>query len=146
MKVSDLPALAGKTLGPTEWSSVSQEEVNVFADLTNDHNFIHVDPVKAKEPPFGGTIVHGYLAMSMLAPVVQGFLPVEDASVSINYGLDKLRFPAPLPVGARYRVTGEVLSVEEVKGGIQTVIRLSVEVEGSDKPTLVADGVFRFYA
>lgn len=146
MKVADLPNLAGRTMGPTEWSTVSQEEVDAFADLTNDHNFVHVDPVKAKDTPFGGTIVHGYFTVALLAPASQAFMAVEDASLAINYGFDKLRFPAPLPVGAQYRVTGEFLAVDEIKGGFQINLRLSVEVDGAAKPALVADAVYRYYA
>lgn len=147
MKVAELPQLAGKTLGPTEWSSVSQEEVDSFADLTHDHNPVHVDPAFAEKTPFGGTIAHGYFTVALLAPAAQEFLPVEDASLAINYGLDKLRFPSPLLVGTRFRTTGEVTGVDEIKGnGYQVSMTLTVEVEDGDKPVAVAEGLYRYYA
>ena len=144
--VADLPSLAGRTLGPTAWRSLSQAEVDAFADLTDDHNPIHVDPAEAAQTPFGGTIVHGFFTVAMLAPLVNELLAVEGASLSINYGVDKLRFPAPLPVGARFRAGGEIAEVTEVPGGHQLRIAVTVEVEDSAKPALAAECLFRHYA
>lgn len=145
---TDLGGLAGavgKRLGPTAWTEITQEQVNAFADLTGDHNFLHVDPQRARQTPFGGTIAHGFLSVSLLAPVTQ-LLHVFDAAASVNYGLDKLRFPAPLPVGAKWRGTAEVVEVTEIKGGMQARMLATLEVEGSERPAVVADAVFRFYA
>ena len=144
--VADLPSLAGRTLGPTAWRALSQSEVDAFADLTHDHNPIHVDPAEAAQTPFGGTIVHGFFTVAMLAPLVDELIAVEGASVSINYGIDKLRFPAPLPVDARFRATGELAEVTEVGGGYQLRVAVTVEVEDATKPALVAECLFRHYA
>ena len=103
-----LPELIGRPLGQTDWREMTQERVDAFADVTEDHNYIHIDPERAKETPFGGTIAHGYLTVSLLAPITQSLLEVTDAGTSINYGMDKLRFPAPLPVGAEFRGAAEV--------------------------------------
>jgi acyl dehydratase len=137
---------AGTHLGYTDWQEMTQERVDRFADVTGDHQFIHVDPERAKETPFGGTIAHGYLTLALLAPVSQQLLRVTDASMSVNYGLDKVRFPAPLPVGARFRAGGEIVDASEVKGGVQVKIVFTVEVEGADKPALVAESLVRHYA
>jgi acyl dehydratase len=144
--VADLAAHAGERLGPTAWRTLTQAQVDAFADLTEDHNPIHVDPAHAAKTPFGGTIVHGYFTVSLLAPLLDELLRVEGASLSINYGMDKLRFPAPVPVGARFRASAEVAEVSEIKGGVQIKVIASVEVEGSDKPALVAECLFRHYA
>lgn len=148
--VTDLAGLTAITearhLGYTDWQSMTQETVDQFADLTGDHNYIHVDPRRARESPFGGTIAHGYLSLSLLAPITQQLLTVTDAGTSINYGLDKLRFPAPLPVGARYRGGAELTEVTEIPGGVQIRMTGTVEVEGSAKPAVVAECVFRHYA
>jgi acyl dehydratase len=141
-----LPDLVGKHMGFTEWAEMTQERVNQFADVTEDHNFIHVDVERAKQTPFGGTIAHGYLTLSLVAPVTQQLLHVSDAATSINYGLDKVRFPAPLPVGALWHGGAELLEVAEVPGGLQTRVRATIEVKDSEKPSLVAECLFRFYA
>lgn len=133
-------------LGYTNWQQMTQELVDRFAELTGDHNYIHVDPERAKQSPFGGTIAHGYLSLSLLAPVTQQLLVVTDAGTSVNYGLDKLRFPAPLRVGARWRGGAELTEIAPSKGGAQVKLLATVELEDSDKPAVVAEGVFRFYA
>ncbi len=126
---------AGTHLGTTEWQTLTQEQVDVFAVLTDDHNFIHVDPERAARTPFGGTIVHGYLTLAMLAPASFSLLRVEGASLSVNYGLDRLRFPGPLPVGARFRTSMELVSAEEVKGnGVEARVTATIEVEGLRPP------------
>lgn len=147
--VSDIAALAahvGEPLGPTPWRVFTQDDVNRFADLTDDHNFIHVDPEKAAASPFGGTIAHGYLTLAMLAPISQALIEVSDLGMGVNYGLDKVRFPAPVPVGARFRGKGEIAEVTDVNGGVQAKVVLTIEVEGNAKPAVVAECLFRYYA
>ena len=143
--LAELPGLAGQRLGPTEWREMTQARVNEFADVTEDHNYIHVDPERAKDSPFGGTIAHGYLSVALLAPISQQLLDVEGAT-GVNYGMDRLRFPAPLPVGAEFRGSGEVLEVTEVKGGMQVKATFTTEVRDQERPALVADCLFRYYA
>lgn len=143
--LSELPRLVGRVIGPTDWAEMTQERVNEFADVTDDHNFLHVDPERAAATPFGGTIAHGFLSLSLLAPVTQK-LEVTDASAAINYGLDKVRFPAPLPVGKRWRGMAEVAEVQEVKGGYQVKLLARIEVEGSDRPAVAAESLVRFLA
>jgi acyl dehydratase len=144
--LAELPGLAGQHLGPTGWREMTQERVDRFADVTEDHNYIHVDPERAKDSPFGGTIAHGYLSVALLAPISQELLTVSDAATSVNYGMDRLRFPAPLPVGAAFRGSGEVVEVSEVKGGMQVKLALTVEVKDAPKPALVAECLYRYYA
>lgn len=147
--VTDVPGLlrhAGKDLGATAWRTMTQETVNAFADVTEDHNFIHVDADRARQTPFGGTIAHGYLTLSMLAPLLAELLTVENAATSINYGLNKLRFPAPLPVGAEFRATAALTEATEIPGGVQITVVSTVEVKDQPKPALVAECLFRHYA
>jgi acyl dehydratase len=144
--VSGLAAHAGTHLGFSEWRTMTQDEVDAFADLTGDHNWIHVDRERAAGGPFGGTIAHGYLTLSLLAPLMLELLRVEGASTVINYGLNRVRFPAPLPVGARYRAGLELANVEEIAGGVQAQLNATVEVEGAGKPSLAAECVVRYYA
>ncbi|MDA0179646.1 MaoC family dehydratase [Solirubrobacter phytolaccae] len=143
--LEELPGLAGQRLGPTDWQPMTQERVNEFADVTEDHNYIHVDPERAAASPFGGTIAHGYLSVALLAPISQELLDVSGAT-GVNYGMDRLRFPAPLPVGAAFRGVGEVTEVEEVRGGMQVKVTLTLEVRDQERPALVADCLFRYYA
>jgi acyl dehydratase len=135
----------GSHLGHTEWRVMEQDRVNRFADATDDHQWIHVDVERAKASPFGGTIAHGYLTLSLLAPITTQLLKVTDATAGLNYGLDRVRFPAPLPVGAQWRGGAEILEVSEVTGGLQVKFRATVEVKGSEKPAMVADGLVRLY-
>jgi acyl dehydratase len=143
--VSELSKHVGAQLGPTEWQEMTQDRVNRFADVTDDHNFIHVDPERAKDTVFGGTIAHGYLTLSMLAPISQGLLHVTGAKASINYGNDKVRFPAPLPVGAQFRGSGVLTEVTGVAGGVQAKATFTIEVKDQPKPALVAECLFRFF-
>ncbi len=143
--MAGLSQLVGAKLGPSEWVEVTQDHVNQFADLTGDHKFVHVDPQRAKETPFGGTIAHGLLSLSLLAPVVKQ-LRVSDARTTANYGFDKVRFPAVLPVGRRWRGTAEIIEVTEIKGGVQAKLAATVEVEGSERPAVAAECLVRFYA
>jgi acyl dehydratase len=144
--IAELPQRAGEHLGSTAWRTVTQGQVDAFADLTEDHNPIHVDPGHAAGTPFGGTIVHGYFTVSLLAPLLEELLHVEGAALSVNYGIDKLRFPAPVPVGANFRASAELAEVTEVKGGVQIRVVATVEVESSPKPALVAECLFRHYS
>lgn len=143
--IAELPSHIGRRLGPTPWQVMTQECVNQFADLTGDHNFIHVDPDRAKATRFQGTIAHGYLTLSMVGPISQQLIAVEDAGTSINYGLNKVRFPAPLPVGAAYRGQGEILDVTSMDGGVQVTATFTVEVQNGQKPALVAECLLRYY-
>jgi len=144
--LSRLPELSGQPLGHTEWREMTQDRVDAFADVTEDHNYIHVDPERAKDTPFGGTIAHGYLTVSLLAPITQSLLEVSDAKTSINYGMDKLRFPAPLPVGAEFRGAAEVADVATIDGGAQVKLAVTVEVRDAPRPALAAEVLLRFYA
>ena len=144
--LAGLAALAGVELGPTEWREMTQDRVDAFAHVTEDHNFIHVDPARASETPFGGTIAHGYLTLSLLAPVTQELLKVTDAAVSLNYGLDRVRFPAPLPVGAQFRGSARIEEVTPLEGGVQVKVAATIEVRDTPKPALAAECLFRFYS
>jgi len=143
--IADLPRHAGRKLGPTEWQPMTQDSVNRFADLTNDHNFIHVDPERARQTPFRGTIAHGFLTLSMLGPISQQLVVVEDAATSINYGLNKVRFPSAMPVGAEFRGHGEVVDVTEIDGGVQLTAAFTIEVKGAGRPAVAAECLFRYY-
>ncbi len=140
-----LPDHVGEHLGYTDWRELTQDTVNQFADVTGDHNYIHVDVERAKSSPFGGTVAHGYLTLSLVAPVTMELLKVTDATTGINYGLDKVRFPAPLPVGAQWRGGAELVEVKEVPGGMQGKVVATVEVKGSQKPAMVAECLIRVY-
>ena len=141
--IDGLKECVGRRLGPTEWRVMTQDQVNQFADLTDDHNFIHVDPERAGQTRFGGTIAHGFFSLALIPPVTQ-LLEVTDSAVNINYGLDRVRFPAPLPVGAEWRGTGEITDVTDCSGGVQAKIATTIEVKDSDRPVVAADCVFRF--
>jgi acyl dehydratase len=143
--IEGLKALQGQTIGPSEWREVTQEDINTFADLTNDHQWIHVDVERAKtESPFGTTVAHGNLTLSLIDGMRLEMMNTTGFVLGVNYGWNKVRFPAPVPAGSRVRTTGEIVEVEEVGGGWwQIVTRFTVEVEGSDKPACVADSVGR---
>ena len=140
----ELLGAAGRDLGTTEWLTIGQERINQFADATEDHQWIHVDVEKAKSGPFGGTIAHGYLTLSLCASFLGQLASVSGITMGINYGIDKARFIAPVPSGSRVRGQGEVVSVTEVTGGVQAVVRITVELEGSAKPAAVVDTVSRY--
>ncbi|GAB90089.1 MaoC family dehydratase [Gordonia rhizosphera] len=142
----DLAALVGRELGPTPWYEVSQARVDAFADATDDHQWIHIDPVRAAASPLGGTIAHGLLSLS-LGPYLSGQLLAFDGFAhALNYGYDKVRFPAPVPVGSRVRMRLTVVAADPVPGGIQVTTRQVLELEGSDKPVMVADSLGRIVA
>ena len=141
-----LRGMIGTELGVSDWWEITQERVDAFADATDDHQFIHVDPEAAAETPFGGTIAHGFLTLSLTVPMGASVpLDVGEPKMAINYGLDKVRFPAPVPVGSRIRVRVTLTAVDEVKGGIHVAQTMTTEIEGQDKPALVAERLTRFY-
>ena len=142
--VEQLRAATGTRLGPSDWLAIEQSRVDAFADATGDHQWIHVDVERARQGPFGGTIAHGYLTLSLASYFLPQLMRVEVAGMGINYGLDRVRFPAPVRVGARVRGSGEILGVTDVPGGVQVVVRVTIEVEGSDRPGCVADTISRF--
>jgi acyl dehydratase len=144
--VSDLPAMAGKDLGVSEWHPVTQEDIHAFANVTHDHQWIHTDVERARrESPFGGPIAHGFYTLSM-APFLLGQIwEVSGVQGGVNYGLNRLRFPAPVPAGSRIRAHGRLETVEEAPGGVQCVLTLTIEVEGVEKPACVAQLVFRYF-
>ena len=143
---SELLALDGADLGVTDWVPVTQSQVDLFADATGDHQWIHVDVERATaESPFGGPIAHGYLTLSLVNLFLPQLLEVRGASMGVNVGLDKVRFPSPVPTGSNLRGSGQVVAVEEAKGGVQITVRVTVEIEGGDKPACVADTVSRFF-
>jgi acyl dehydratase len=142
---ADLLGKEGTALGPTEWLAIDQDRVNGFAEVTGDHQWIHVDVERAKAGPFGGTIAHGYLTMSLVNHFLPQLIEVRGFAHAVNVGADRLRFLAPVKVGSRIRGVGEIVSVEEVKGAIQSVVRVTVEIEGSDKPACVVDTISRYF-
>jgi acyl dehydratase len=143
---AELPSLVGRDLGHSDWIEITQDRVNVFADATDDHQWIHVDPVRAKEGPFGGPVAHGFLTLSLVIPMITDLLDVQGVSAKVNYGLDKVRFVSPVMVGARVRMNAVIVDVTEVSGGYQLVIDQTIEIEGGSKPAVVARGLSRFYA
>jgi acyl dehydratase len=144
--IDDLAGLVGKDLGTSEWLTVSQERIGTFADATDDHQWIHVDAEKAALGPFGGTIAHGYLTLSLFIPLFSGLLDVTGVRTKVNYGLNKVRFPAPVPAGSRIRLTATIAAVEEVAGdGVQITLDGVIEIEGREKPACVLQSVLRFY-
>jgi acyl dehydratase len=142
---SDLLDAVGKDLGHSEWLEIDQDRINQFADATGDHQWIHVDPKKASEGPYGKTIAHGYLTLSLANLFLPQIMRVENTSMGVNYGCEKVRFPSAVPVGSNIRGAGEVVSAEEVKGGVQVVVRMTIEIEGSDRPACVIDTISRFF-
>jgi acyl dehydratase len=144
--MAELPSLTGTELGQSAWVEVTQDQVNLFADATGDHQWIHVDVERAtKESPFGGPIAHGYLTLSLLIPMWSEVLVVSDATMGVNYGLNKVRFPSPVPVGSKLRLAATLKDVEEVTGGLQMTVAAVIEAEGIPKPVCIAEPVFRFY-
>lgn len=146
--VEELQGVVGQTIGPSDWREVTQEMIDAFADISGDHQWIHVDVERAeKESPFGGPIAHGNLTLSTIDGFRDGLLAQEGFRLGVNYGWNKVRFPAPVPVGARIRASIEIVSVDEVgEGWFQVVQRWTVELEGGEKPVCVADSVTRVLA
>lgn len=144
--IAGLSALVGEELGTSSWRTITQEQVSQFADLTGDHNPIHIDPIAAAQSPFGTTIVHGYFTLALVVPLMAEVIEVTDLGTGVNYGLDKLRFPAPVPVGSRIRVSVRLAEATEVAGGVQAKFDVAFEVEGQTKPACVMVMVVRYYA
>jgi acyl dehydratase len=145
--IDGLRALVGEHLGYSDWHLVDQEQVNLFADATGDHQWIHVDPERAAaESPFGGPIAHGHLTLSLATSLLSGVMSVSGVTFGLNYGSNRVRFPSPVPVGARIRVGATIDSLEDVAGGVQAVVKTQVDVEGTEKPACVAEMVYRYYA
>ncbi|MEA9986915.1 MaoC family dehydratase [Subtercola sp. RTI3] len=142
----ELPSLVGTDLGYTEYVTVTQDRVNLFAEAANDGQWIHTDPERAASGPFGGAIAHGFLTLSLTIPFWTELLEVEGVTAKVNYGLDKVRFINPVRVGSRIRMTATIASVEEVKGGLQINVDQTVEIEGQERPALISRGIHRFYA
>lgn len=142
----DLVTLQGTALGPSRWLTVDQARIDLFADAADDHQWIHTDPKRAKDGPFGGPIAHGYLTVSLLIPLWAEVLDVQGVTTKVNYGLNKARFPSPVPEGAAIRLVGRLAKIEEVSaGGVQIIADLTIEIRDGDKPACVAQPVFRFY-
>ena len=143
---AELLGAVGKQLGSSEWLTITQERVNGFADATDDHQWIHVDPERAKSGPFGGPIAHGYLTLSLVNRFLPEIVQVHGISMGVNYGADRVRFPAPVKVGARIRGSAELVEAEQTKdGGVQAKIRVTVEIEGESRPGCVVDTISRYY-
>ncbi|HOL36223.1 MAG TPA: MaoC family dehydratase [Rubrivivax sp.] len=144
--VAGVLAAVGRDLGATEWMVLTQERIQRFADATDDHQWIHVDPVRAAAGPFGGCIAHGYLTLGLANKFLPELVAYERLKMGVNYGCDKVRFPAPVRAGARIRGRGEVVAAEPIKGdGVQVTVRVTVDIEGSDKPGCVVDTISRLY-
>ncbi len=135
----------GDHLGYSEYHRVTQEQVNLFADATGDHQWIHIDVERAKAGPFGGPIAHGYLTLSLAPVLLAQVLQVDGVAMGVNYGANKVRFPAPVPVGSNIRIAAVLKGVEDVTGGVQVTVEATFEVEGAAKPSCVAELLFRYY-
>jgi acyl dehydratase len=144
-QLADLQPLVGREIGTSDWLVVEQSRIDLFAQATDDHQWIHVDPVRAAAGPFGATVAHGFLTLSLLPPLFEGAFDIADVKMGINYGLNRVRFPAPVRVGSRLRGRFRLLSYEPLPGGAQLVVEATVELEGSDKPACVAESVTRRY-
>jgi acyl dehydratase len=143
---TELAGAVGKQLGKSEWITVTQEQINKFADATGDHQWIHVDVERAKKGPFGAPIAHGYLTLSLVSLFLPQIVEVHGISMGVNYGTDKVRFPAPVLVGSKLRGSGELLKVENVGGGgVQATVRVTVEIDGKEKPACVVETISRYY-
>jgi acyl dehydratase len=143
--LADLPGLAGTEIGTSDWVTVTQERIDTFADATDDHQWIHVDPERAATGPFGAPIAHGFLTLSLFIPLWSQLLEVTDATTLVNYGLDKVRFTSPVRAGSRVRLVATLSSVTEVKGGLQLAVSGVLELEGNERPALVVEFISRVH-
>jgi acyl dehydratase len=144
--IEELRTLVGEELGASSWLEITQDRVNQFADSTGDHQWIHVDPSRAAEGPFGGPIAHGYLTLSLVIPLFGEILKVEGVKMGVNYGLEKVRFPSPVRVGSKIRLVARLVSLDELPGGaVQGVFDFTIEVDGSAKPACVARPIYRYF-
>jgi len=143
--VDEMKSLVGEHLGYSPYVEITQEQVNLFADATGDHQWIHIDVERAKAGPFGGPIAHGYLTLSLGPSLYSQIVEISGFSMGVNYGTNKVRFPSPVPVGSRLRLGARLLSVDDITGGVQASVEFTFEVEGASKPSCVAEVVFRNY-
>ncbi|WP_413098675.1 MaoC family dehydratase [Streptomyces sp. Inha503] len=143
--LDELKKLADSDLGTSEWIEVTQDRIDTFADATDDHQWIHTDPERAAQGPFGAPIAHGYLTLSLFIPLFTQLLDVRGVATKVNYGLDKVRFPAPVKAGSRIRLAARLTSVEDVPGGVQITVDGTIEVDGGTKPAAVVRSLSRFY-
>jgi acyl dehydratase len=144
--LDELRAAAGETLGTSSWHEVIQQDIDTFADVTGDHQWIHVDTERAKDTPFGGTIAHGYYTLSLAPRFTEEIMRLEGFAFAVNYGLNKVRFPAPVPVGSKVRMSARLAGLEDIPGGAQMTLELTFEREGGEKPVCVAETLARVYA
>jgi len=143
----ELKKMVGQEVGVSDWHQVTQEAINLFADATLDHQWIHVDPERAKrESPFGGPIAHGYYTLSLAPYLLGDIMDVREKKMGVNYGLNKLRFTAPVPIPSKVRLRATLAQIEDIKGGVQATFNLSFEVEGKEKPSCIAEAIYRYYA
>ena len=142
--LDEFVAAQGEELGPTDWLEVTQDRVNLFADATDDHQWIHVDPERAANGPFGGPIAHGLLTLSLLPHFTHQLYTVDNIAMAINYGYNKVRFITPVPVGAKIRARAQIAKVDQLDGAVQATVTVTVEIDGSDKPAAVAESIVRF--
>ena len=142
--LDEFVAAQGSQLGPTDWVEVTQERVNLFADATDDHQWIHIDPERAANGPFGGTIAHGLLTLSLLPHFTHQLYTVDNVAMAINYGYNKVRFITPVRVGSKIRARAEIAKVDQLDGAVQATVPVTVEIDGSDKPAAVAESIVRF--
>ena len=145
-KLTDLQALVGQHVADSDWITIDQHRIDLFADATGDHQWIHVDPVRAAAGPFGATVAHGFLTLSLLPEMSASAMEVRDTRMGVNYGLNRVRFPAPVPVGSRLRGRFKMLSYEPIEGGAQVTMEITMEREGSAKPVCIAESVSRRYS
>lgn len=143
--LDELRAATGEVFGPSDWVTVDQAQIDAFADATGDHQWIHVDPQRAASGPFGTTIAHGFLTLSLMPVLLESLYKVQGVRMGVNYGLNRVRFPAPVLVDSRLRANAEVAEVSDIEGGGQLVLRATIEREGSEKPVCVAEFVVRLY-
>ncbi len=142
--LDEFVAAEGAELGPTDWLEVTQDRVNLFADATDDHQWIHVDPERAANGPFGGTIAHGLLTLSLLPHFTHQLYTVDNIAMAINYGYNKVRFITPVRVGVKIRARAQIAKVDQLDGALQATVTVTVEIDGSDKPAAVAESIVRF--
>jgi acyl dehydratase len=143
--LDDLRKLAGADLGAGDWREITQQQIDTFADATDDHQWIHVDPERAKSGPFGGTIAHGYLTLALIIPMWTEMLRIDGIGMAVNYGLNRVRFPAPVPSGGQIRLRARVDTVEDIPDGVQMTVDLTIELRDATKPAAVAQAVYRYY-
>ena len=144
--LDELKRAEGDMLGTSDWHEVTQEAIDVFAEVTGDHQWIHTDPVRSAETPFGGTIAHGYYTLALAPMLSEQILSLQGFAYGVNYGLNKVRFPTPMPVGERLRMTAKLIGLEEIPGGAQITLELTFDREDGEKPVCVAESVARVYA